>query len=110
MTFEQLEHLIVAWAEERNILDQSDPFAQLAVTLEECSELLKALNEVEHAEDIENLSDVSDAYGDILVTLIIGAAMSFPSMSIVEHLEGAYHTIKDRKGKMVNGKFVKEFE
>lgn len=108
MTFEQLERLIIDWAEARDIIYQSDPFAQLGVTLEECGELLKALNEAERTETIESLKDVSDAYGDILVTLILGCAMSFPTGSIVEHLEGAYHTIKDRKGKMVNGKFVKE--
>ena len=103
MNFEQLEQLVIAWANDRNIINGSDAVAQLAVTIEECSELLKALN-------AGDMDEAHDAYGDILVTLIIGAAITFPGTPLTTHLEGAYHVIKDRKGRMVNGKFTKTVE
>jgi hypothetical protein len=50
---------------------------------------------------------MSDAYGDILVTLIMGCACA--DLNLVSCLEGAYSEIKDRKGYLnANGIFVKE--
>jgi hypothetical protein len=37
-----------------------------------------------------------DAYGDVLVTLIVGAALA--DVDLVSCLESAYAEIKDRKG------------
>lgn len=48
-----------------------------------------------------------DAYGDILVTLIIGATIA--NLDILDCLESAYAEIKDRKGHLTpQGIFVKE--
>ena len=44
--------------------------------------------------------------GDIMVTLIIQAHMQ--DISLEQCLESAYKVISKRKGKMINGQFVKE--
>jgi NTP pyrophosphatase (non-canonical NTP hydrolase) len=113
-SFRELETMVRNWAAERFIFDESDPVAQAAVTLEETSELIKALNYYfgyvchdDELGEIRALDDIKDAYGDILVTLIIGHTFLFKE-SFLHRLEEAYMVIKDRKGKMVNGKFKKE--
>ncbi len=50
--------------------------------------------------------EVVDAIGDCVVVLTILAAQS--GITIEECISKAYDEIKDRKGKMVNGVFVKE--
>lgn len=50
---------------------------------------------------------MADAYGDILVTLVMGAACA--DLDLVTCFEGAYQEIKDRKGRLTpEGIFVKE--
>ena len=69
-------------------------------TLEEVTELLSAL----HRKD---WGEARDAYGDVLVTLIIGAELA--GLDLVDCLALAYDTIKDRRGYLrEDGVFVKE--
>ena len=49
---------------------------------------------------------IIDAIGDIMVTLIIQAKLQ--DLSLEECLESAYNVIAERKGKMINGQFVKD--
>lgn len=119
-SIEDLEQLIAQWAEDRNLIKGSNPIAQLSKTLEECGELLAALNarETYNPEKLghdldeiakwysDNACEIQDAYGDILVTLIVG--MQQLNFDMQEVLTIAYHEIKDRKGRMENGLFVKE--
>lgn len=49
-----------------------------------------------------------DAVGDITVVLI-GYCMQ-RNLDFMGCLESAYHEIKDRKGKVINGVFVKEVQ
>ena len=51
-------------------------------------------------------NDIADDIGDILVILI--NIMLRRGLSLQQCLEVAYNDIKDRKGKMVDGIFVKE--
>lgn len=100
MTFEQLEERVVAWAAARQIIPNSNPMSQGLKTAEEVVELLQALNR-------QDSKEVIDAYGDILVTLIIGAELY--GVNLVACLESAYDTIKDRKGTLgKDGIFYKE--
>ena len=100
MTFEQLEHLIIQWAKDRQIIPNSNPLSQGIKTLEEVTELLAALNRLDREEAM-------DAYGDVLVTLIIGSHLA--GMSMVDCLQSAYDVIKDRKGYLnTAGVFIKE--
>ena len=99
-TYRMLEMQVLQWAEARKIIPNSTPMAQAIKTKEEVCELFEALITKDHAA-------LRDAYGDILVTLIIGAALA--DVDLVECLEGAYNEIKDRKGHLnAAGIFVKD--
>jgi NTP pyrophosphatase (non-canonical NTP hydrolase) len=101
-TYRSTEIEVVRWAEARQIIPNSTPLAQAIKTTEEVAELLKALSKGDKAE-------AKDAYGDILVTLIIGAALA--DVDLVDCLNGAYNQIKDRKGYLTkDGIFVKVTE
>jgi len=74
--------------------------AQAIKTTEEVAELLKALSS-------KNIEEAKDAYADIIITLIIGAALL--DVNLVSCLKQAYQVIKDRKGYLTSdGIFVKQ--
>lgn len=92
--------LIIQWGEARKIVQNSSPLAQSVKTLEEVNELIHAIN-------TNNRAEMMDAYGDILVTLIMGCATA--DLDLTSCLELAYNQIKDRKGTLnADGIFVKE--
>lgn len=95
----QLEREVLAWAKDRGILDSATPERQFCKTLEEVSELLDAIQN-------DNTTEVMDAIGDIMVTLIIQC--SFWGVTLNDCLQDAYDVISKRSGKMVNGVFVKD--
>ena len=99
MDYNQLEALVIEWAENKGILEKATTAAQANKTMEECQELIDAIQD-------DNREEIADAIGDILVTIIIQAKMQ--NMSLIECLEGAYNIIAKRTGKMVNGQFVKD--
>lgn len=100
MTFETLNNLVVNWALDRQIIPNSTPLAQTAKTIEEVGELVAAING-------HNRGAMADAYGDILVTLIIGSKLA--GFDLLDCLEGAYYEIKDRTGHLrPDGVFVKD--
>jgi NTP pyrophosphatase (non-canonical NTP hydrolase) len=88
-TFTALEMDVVRWAEARGIVQNSTPLAQAIKTLEEVTELIEACHKQDRKAQI-------DAYGDILVTLIVGCATA--DLNLTQCLEVAYQEIKDRKG------------
>lgn len=93
-----LPTLIVDWARERGILEKGTVASQYEKHVEEVGELGRAL--------IENDQEkFADAVGDVMVTLIILAAMK--NTTIEDCLRGAYQTISGRAGAMVDGVFVK---
>lgn len=98
-SYNELEALVLAWADQKGILQNGTPNAQCDKTFEEVEEL---------AEGIENddREEIIDALGDILVTIIIQAEMQ--GLSLTECLESAYNVIAKRTGKMVDGQFVKD--
>ena len=108
----ELIEKVVQWAEDRNLIEGSSPGRQIYKTMEEATELAVAIGayEKEAAYDNEDLEphakDIMDAIGDVTVTLIIIAAQL--GLSYEECLAHAYDQIKDRKGRMANGVFVKE--
>ena len=99
MKYQELEALVIAWAEQKGILTKGHPLAQCYKTLEEVEELKDAIVNKDKAE-------IVDALGDILVTIIIQAEMQ--GVSLTECLESAYNVIAKRTGKMVDGQFVKD--
>lgn len=91
---------VLRWAEDRKIIPRSTAMAQAIKTHEELGELLSALLR-------GNKDEALDAYGDILVTLIIGADLA--GIDLVDALNHAYDQIKHRRGTLrEDGVFVKE--
>jgi NTP pyrophosphatase (non-canonical NTP hydrolase) len=87
------------WAHERNLVRGSEPRAQFLKLVEEVGELSRALARDDKAETI-------DAIGDIAVVLTIIAEQIDTNLPAC--VDAAWEQIKDRKGRMVNGLFVKE--
>lgn len=100
MSYANIEMKIIQWAEARMIIPNSTPLAQAIKTTEEVAELLKALSK-------GDTEEAKDAYADIIITLIIGAALL--DVDIVDCLKNAFEVIKDRKGHLTkDGIFVKQ--
>ena len=90
---------IKQWAADRNLIEGSTPTRQIGKLNEECSELAVAIWR-------SNTDDIKDAIGDIQVVLAVMWAQL--GIDIDECREIAWNEIKDRKGRMVDGVFVKE--
>ena len=106
MKYEKLQEKVIQWAKDRNIFENSNAIKQISKTQEELYETLTALRELEQGK--ESILDVADGIGDMLVTIILLAEMV--GLNSVDCLADAYEEIKNRKGKMVDGLFVKEKE
>ena len=87
------------WARDRNIIEGATPQAQFVKLIEEVGELASGIAKGRHAV-------VVDGIGDAVVVLTILAAQH--GMRIEDCIEVAWQEIKDRKGEMRNGTFVKE--
>lgn len=100
MTFEQLETLVICWAMDRKIIPNAKPYSQLLKAFSEMGELADAENK-------NNIFDIKDAIGDVLVCLINYCELK--DIDMVECLSVAYNEIKDRTGTLMpNGVFVKD--
>ena len=101
MTFEELHEAVIQWANDRNMInsDRLSVLAQFAKVSEEHGELSAGINK--NDED-----KTKDSLGDIMVTLIILAQDL--NLDLLDCLNSAYNVIKDRKGKTIDGVFVKE--
>jgi NTP pyrophosphatase (non-canonical NTP hydrolase) len=91
--------LIRQWADERGIYDKGDTKTQLIKLQEEMGELAKATLEKDQEE-------VIDAIGDMVVVLTNLAHLN--NVHIETCIAIAYNVISKRKGKMINGTFVKD--
>ena len=91
--------LIRQWAKDRNLIEGSDLKSQFVKLIEEAGELA---NSIAKRNDIE----FADAIGDMVVVLTIMAAQN--GMQIEDCIDGAWKEIKDRKGKMIDGIFLKD--
>ena len=89
---------IKQWAKDRNLHEQ-DPKVQLSKLMEESGELARAILK-------DDLNEQIDAIGDITVVLIV-LSMQL-GLDYSKCVELAYSEIKDRKGKIVDGVFIKE--
>jgi NTP pyrophosphatase (non-canonical NTP hydrolase) len=91
---------VESWARDRQITPNSTPQAQLMKTVSELGELADATLK-------NDREGIVDGVGDVLVTLIIYAALQ--GVSIEDCLASAYGEIKDRRGTLTpEGVFCKE--
>jgi len=86
------------WADERGLYDKGDTKTQFCKLMEEAGELGRAVLK-------DNQAEFVDAIGDMVVVLTNMAMLG--GTSIETCIDAAYDEIKNRKGKMLNGTFVK---
>ena len=91
--------LIRNWAAERGIYEKGNSHTQYVKLQEEAGELAKALLKNDRPE-------IVDGIGDMIVVLTNLAYIE--GLFIEDCIESAYSEILNRKGKMINGTFVKE--
>lgn len=90
---------VTQWAIDRNIIGGTTPKDQFGKLEEEVEELRDAIYS-------DNIREIVDAIGDCSVVLTIIAAQY--GLAFEQCQEAAWEQIKDRKGRIVNGVFVKE--
>lgn len=99
MRMDELTANILGWANDRNLIEGSTVDKQFVKLVEEVGELAAGL--------ARGKTDViDDALGDIMVIAIIMCAQRGSTPPNI--LEAVWDIIKDRKGKMVDGVFIKE--
>lgn len=94
-----MKNSIVKWASERGLVKKENAPKQIIKLQEEVGELASAYLKQDKLE-------LYDAIGDIQVVLIILCEQL--DMDYNEALKSAYNVIKNRKGKTVNGTFIKD--
>jgi NTP pyrophosphatase (non-canonical NTP hydrolase) len=93
-----MKNKIQDWAFARN-LHTADKTKQMLKLMEEVGELASALAK-------NNINGIIDGIGDIYVVLTILSLQL--GLDIDDCIKSAYEEIKDRKGKLIDGVFVKE--
>lgn len=94
-----LSENIVNWANERNLIEGSTPHAQFVKLIEEVGELAAGIAKSRPLQ-------VQDSIGDAFVVLTILAAQSGFDMQTCVGF--AWDEIKHRKGRMMDGVFIKD--
>lgn len=92
-------HKVISWADERHLILNGDKNRQMLKLAEEHGELAGALAR-------NNRKEAVDAIGDMVVVLTILAEQI--GVPIEECMDAAWQEIKNRKGKTVNGIFIKD--
>ena len=94
---EELVKKVAQWHHDRNLIEGATDKDQVLKLLQEMGEL---------SDNVCKGNDIRDDLGDMLVVMI--NIMKRNNISMEECLQVAYDDIKDRKGKMIDGIFVKE--
>ena len=87
------------WAHDRNLIEGSTQHAQFVKLVEEIGELANAIAK-------DKPEEFMDAIGDAFVVLTILAAQR--GFEIEGCIATAWNQIKDRKGRMIDGIFVRD--
>ncbi len=109
MSFEYLKDKVLSWADDKDLLHEKNADKQFMKFVEEVFEFKSEMDLWStHSEilNIVNREHMEDEMGDVFVTLIILCEQI--DIDPVKCLEMAYEKISKRKGKTINGTFVKE--
>lgn len=87
------------WASDRNLIEGATSQAQTVKLFEEGGEVAAAVAR-------GNRDALKDGIGDMIVVLTILAAQN--GLTVEECVAAAYDEIKDRKGRMVDGVFIRD--
>jgi len=96
---DELFNCIREWAKERGLYDKGDPKTQYIKLMEETGEIGRAILK-------NDTEQIIDGIGDAVVVLTNLAELV--GVPIEECIQEAYNVISKRKGKMINGTFVKD--
>lgn len=100
MSYADVEMKVIQWAEARQIIPNSTPATQLL-------KLVSELGELSDATIKNDLDNIKDGVGDVMVCLINYCALQ--DIDLVECIKSAFREIQHRKGTLLsNGVFVKE--
>ena len=94
-----LFNCIRAWANERGLYDKGDPKTQYIKLMEETGEIGRAILK----NDTEQIID-----GIGVAVVVLTNLAELVGVPIEECIQEAYNVISKRKGKMINGTFVKD--
>jgi len=92
-----LVNKITDWHEDRNLIEGSTDKDQVLKLMQELGEL---------SDSVCKGNDIRDDLGDMMVVMI--NIMKRNDVTMNDCLTVAYNDIKDRKGRMIDGIFVKE--
>lgn len=98
MDINDLVGKVEGWSMDKK-LNEAESSKQMLKVVEEVGEVAAALAR-------NDMHELRDGIGDVVVTLIILAQQN--GMMLEECLEQAWNEIAERKGEMINGVFVKE--
>lgn len=97
--FEKRQENLFEWFNSKDLIKVENSAKQFMKINEELGELSSAIIKDDRDAEI-------DAFGDVLITLI---GLSFMrDLNLVKCLDIAWNEIKDRKGKVVDGSFIRE--
>ena len=106
-----MEKKTLDWAEEKDLMHAENRYAQYEKFEEEKAEFEEAWKAYEEDPSEENYMKMAMEFGDIMVTLIIYAGQmklrTEKEFTPSKTLEMAYKKISKRKGKTIDGTFVK---
>ena len=91
--------LIRIWAKDRGLYDKGNSHTQYVKLIEEAGELAQSILK-------QDKPEIQDAIGDMVVVLTNLAELE--GFTIEDCIDSAYTEISTRRGKMLNGTFVKE--
>ena len=94
-----MEREIINWAKARKLDNPDNKFQQLAKVMEELGELSSAILK-------KDITETIDSIGDTYITLVILAHQM--GYSLEDCAKRAFKVIEYRKGKTINGTFIKE--
>ena len=115
MKFKQWNEATNEWFKEKGIYKKGNILAQFDKLEEEVQELQESLTaktkSVQHFTDSkgrlqETNEAIKDAIGDC--TVVLRGLCGMMDLDLLDCMNHAYKNIKERKGKMINGQFVKE--
>lgn len=109
MEFEELQEKVLEWADSHDLLHEENASKQFLKFIEETFEFKTEMDsftaEFIYRDLVDIREDMQLEMGDIIVTLIILCKQL--GIEPQECLELAYDKIKDRKGKTIDGCFIK---
>jgi NTP pyrophosphatase (non-canonical NTP hydrolase) len=95
----ELTQFVIEWGKDRNLIERKNADKQMIKVVEEVGELAASLLKNDER-------NIVDSIGDSFVTLIILSAQL--GLDPTQCLNEAYSEIANRKGKTVDGTFIKE--